>query len=131
MAPETHTRYRVQRLIRLGEWLEDNRDMLITCIDAIDDVHNHLMDAEDNYQDACEYAVMRMMNPLVAAQRKMLELRRNQMCDDVRNGQDVTIYQRYADADNRYQVVIPAPQPKGIPTQEEFDRVRSQVDITN
>ena len=63
---------------------------------------------------------MRMMNPLMAAQRKMVELRRNQMCDDVRTGQDVTIYQRYADADKRYEVVIPAPQPKGIPTQEEF-----------
>ena len=60
--------------------------MLITCIDAIDDAHNHLMDVEDNYQDACEYAVMRMMHPLMAAQRKMVELRRNQMCDDVSHG---------------------------------------------
>ena len=29
MAPETHTRYRVQRLIRLGEWLERNEAALI------------------------------------------------------------------------------------------------------
>ena len=32
-APETHTRYRVQRLIRMGEWLERNEAALQLAID--------------------------------------------------------------------------------------------------
>ena len=35
MAPETHTRYRVQRLIRLGEWLERNEAALTLAADVI------------------------------------------------------------------------------------------------
>ena len=35
MAPETHTRYRVQRLIRMGEWLERNEAALQLAIEPL------------------------------------------------------------------------------------------------
>ena len=45
MAPETHTRYRVQRLlIRLGEWLERNEAALTVAADVINEAHDLLVE---------------------------------------------------------------------------------------
>ena len=57
MAPETHTRYRVQRLIRLGEWLERNQDLLVLAFDVMDDAHDTLVDMPEGMtaEDAVEF----------------------------------------------------------------------------
>ena len=62
----------------------------------------------------------------------MMELRHDLPTRHVKMGEDVTIHQPFALGLNQeMQVVIPKPQPKDIPSQEEFDKVRSEVDITN
>ena len=141
MAPETHTRYRVQRLIRLGEWLERNQSALITAFDAIDDAHDVLIDPDEDMpcSDIVELAGFKMMEPVKSMQQMMMELRNNVPTRHVKMGEDVTIHQpllyglkhQYVQDLKQMQVVIPKPQPKDIPTQEEFDKVRSEVDITN
>ena len=52
MAPQTQTRYRVQQLIRKGEWLERNWDFLLSLIDSIDESHDQLLELEDMEQAA-------------------------------------------------------------------------------
>ena len=134
MAPETHTRYRVQRLIRLGEWLERNEAALIMAFDAIDDAHTFLFDPDEDMptSDIIEITGFKMLQPILAMQKMMMELRHDIPTRHVKMGEDVTIHQPFALGLNQeMQVVIPKPQPKDIPTQEEFDKVRSEVDITN
>ena len=77
MAPETHTRYRVQRLIRLGEWLERNQSALITAFDALDEAHDVLIDSdEDTTADQLvELAGWKMVEPIKSMQQMMMELR--------------------------------------------------------
>ena len=43
---------------------------------------------------------------------------------------DVTLHHPFACGKHEYEVVIEAPKAKDIPTQEEFDKVRAEVDIT-
>ena len=129
MAPQTHTRYRVQRLIRKGEWLERNGDALVAFFDALDTAHDQLLEAEDEEMTA--YAVGQMMSPIKALFHLTLELRHNSMCRGIERGRDVTIHHPYAAPGMEYEVVIEAPKPKDIPSQEEFERVRAEVDITN
>jgi len=131
MAPETHTRYRVQRLIRLGEWLERNQSALITAFDAIDEAHDILIDSEYSDSQAVEVAGFKQMEPIKSMSQLMMELRNDIPTKSVTRGADVTIHQPYACPGKEWQVVIEAPKPADIPTQEEFDLVRSQVDITN
>ena len=154
MAPETHTRYRVQRLIRLGEWLERNQSALITAFDAIDEAHDILIDSEYSAPDAVEVAGFKQMEPIKSMHRLMMELRHDIPTKTVTRGADVTIHQPYACPGKEWEVVIKAPKPKDIPSQqqynieeqerlkaeydaaqaeptpEEFDKVRSEVDIT-
>ena len=131
MAPETHTRYRVQRLIRLGEWLERNEAALIMAFDVIDDAHELLVDPPENMptSDIVEISGFKMLHPILALQKMMMELRHDLPTRHVKMGEDVTIHQPFALGLNQeMQVVIPKPQPKDIPSQEEFDKVRSEVD---
>ena len=114
MAPETHTRYRVQRLIRLGEWLEQHQDTLILAIDCIDRAHDNLIEpAEDvSSSDIVEQASFEMLAPVKVLNNIRCELAHGLPVRDVKMGKDVTIYQRYASTENRYEVVMPAPVPK-------------------
>ena len=127
MAPQTQTRYRVQQLIRKGEWLERNWDFLLSLIDSIDELHDQLLELEDMEQAA--YVGGRMMSPIKALNQLACEMRFRTMLDDVERGRDVTIKQPYA-AGSKYEVVIKAPV-ADVPSQEEFNRVRAEVDITN
>ena len=131
MAPETYTRYRVQRLIRLGEWLERNEDALITAFDAIDDAHDLLIDSEIPAGELVEIVGFKQMNPIKSLSKMLSELRHDVPTRNVCRGGDVTIHHPFAASGKEYEVVIEAPKPKDIPSQEEFDKVRSEVDITN
>ena len=133
MAPQTHTRYRVQRLIRLGEWLERNEPALITAFDAINEAHNKVLEPEDDVpcSDLVEMISFEQLAPLMSLEKMIMELRHNIPTKNISFGADVTIHQPYACTKHQWEVVIEAPQPKDIPSQEEFDRVRSEVDITN
>ena len=128
MAPETHTRYRVQRLIRLGEWLERNEDALITAFDAIDDAHDLLIDGEIPAGELVEIVGFKQMNPIKSMSKMFAELRHAVPTRNVSRGGDVTLHHPFATPGKEYEVVIEAPKPKDIPSQEEFDKVRSEVD---
>ena len=109
MAPETHTRYRVQKLIRMGEWLERNAPALITAFDAIDDAHTDAI--EDDQPDAMtvEIITFRQLQPLKSMMQIMAELRRDSW--GVQRGTDVTLYHPFACEGKEYEVVIEAPKP--------------------
>lgn len=115
MTPQTHIRYRAQRLIRMGEWLERNKDILITCFDAIDDAHTQMIDCEANYEDCLEYTSMKMMSPIKASQELMVELRHLLMCRDVKRGTDLTMINRFGCEEHRETIVAKAPVPQNIP----------------
>jgi len=157
MAPETHTRYRVQRLIRLGEWLERNTAGLALAADVISEAHDMLIDPPEDMpcSDVVELAGAQQMQAVILLNKLMQELRFDVPTRDVKRGADVTLHHPLACAGREYQVVIEAPKPDvptqqeynieeqerlkaehdamqdDIPSQEEFARVRSQVDITN
>ena len=109
MAPETHTRYRVQKLIRMGEWLERNAPALITAFDAIDDAHTDAI--EDDQPDAMtvEIITFRQLQPLKSMMQIMAELRRDSW--GVQRGTDVTLHHPFACEGKEYEVVIEAPKP--------------------
>jgi len=128
MAPQTHTRYRVQRLIRLGEWLERNEDALITAFDAIDDAHDLLIDSEIPDSELVDVVGFKQMTPIKSMSKIFSELRHGIPTRDVQLGRDVTLHHPFASPSKEYEVVIKAPQPEGVPSQEEFDKVRSETD---
>ena len=153
MAPQTHTRYRVQRLIRLGEWLERNQDAMVMAFDAIDEAHDLLIDPDDDMptSDIVEISGFKMLQPVMAMQKMMMELRHDLPTRHVKMGEDVTIHQPFAALRREWEVVIEAPKPdvpsqkqydlaeqerlkaeydaaQAEPTPEEFDKVRSEVD---
>ena len=53
MAPQAHTRYRVQ-LIRLGEWLERNKDALVLAFEVVNEAHDTLVDPPEPCSDIVE-----------------------------------------------------------------------------
>jgi len=106
MAPETHTRYRVQKLIRMGEWLERNAPAMVTAFDAMDAAHDFLGDENCS----CDDAYCMMVSPIRSLMACMMELRRDEW--DVERGKDVTLYHQFASKDKKYEVVIEAPKPQ-------------------
>ena len=108
--PETHTRYRVQRLIRMGEWLERHRSMLVALYDSIDDAHTESLDLELEDTLILEMLQGKQSEPLDALGTVIGDIRH---CPDwgVKRGEDVTLYHPGACEKHRYQVVIPAPKP--------------------
>ena len=117
MAPQTHTRYRVQRLIRLGEWLERNEAAFLTAFDAINDAHDAAIDSgeEDDPlspEERLEHLTFQQMQPLLSMQRLVQELRFNVPTRDVKRGKDVTLHHPFACGEHEYEVVIEAPKPK-------------------
>ena len=133
MAPETHTRYRVQRLIRLGEWLERNEAALTLAADVISEAHDMLVDPPEDMpcSDIVEKVGFKQLNAVMSLDKMVQELRLDLPLRDVNRGGDVTLHQPFAAPGHEWQVVIEAPKPKDVPSQEEFDKVRSEVDITN
>ncbi len=133
MAPETHTRYRVQRLIRLGEWLERNQDAITLAFEVINEAHDTRVDPPEDMP--CSHIVeqtgFQMLHAVTTLRTIVNDLRFNVPTRNVKQGGDVTLHNPYAFGSNEYQVVMEAPKPAGIPTQEEFDKVRAEVDITN
>ena len=109
MAPETHTRYRVQKLIRMGEWLERNAPALITAFDAIDDAHTDALEDEQPDAMTIELITFRQMQPLKSMMQLMAELRRDNW--GVKRGTDVTLHHPFACDGKEYEVVIEAPKP--------------------
>ena len=130
--PETHTRYRVQRLIRMGEWLERNEAALVLAYDVLDEAHDKMVDADEtmNPNDLLDIVGHDQMQALLALRPMMMELRLASDWD-VKRGTDVTIRQPYGSPERRYEVVIEAPKPvtDQTPTKEEFNKVRSEVDV--
>ena len=115
MAPETHTRYRVQRLIRMGEWLERNEAALQLAIDTVDQAHDLLIDGPDDelaLSDVVEMTAFKMLNAVQTLNQIRSELAFDVPTKDVRRGRDVTLHHPYAsDEAKRYEVVIKAPVP--------------------
>ena len=133
MAPETHVRYRAQRLIRLGEWLERNQDALVLAYEVINEAHDTLIDPPEGMSadEIVEQVGFQQLHAVTTLRTLVQDLRFDVPTRNVKRGEDVTLHHPFAHGDNQYQVVIEAPKPKDIPSQEEFDRVRAQVDITN
>ena len=115
MAPETHTRYRVQRLIRMGEWLERNEAALQLAIDTVDQAHDLLIDGPDDelaLSDVVEMTAFKMLNAVQTLNQIRSDLAFDVPTKDVRRGRDVTLHHPYAsDEAKRYEVVIKAPVP--------------------
>ena len=111
MAPQTHTRYRVQRLIRLGEWLERNEAALKLAIEVIDEAHDTLVDPPEGMpcSDQVELAGFKMMFPMELLNRLKTELVFNIPTRGVQMGKDVTLHHPYGHHDNEYEVVMKAP----------------------
>ena len=111
MAPQTHTRYRVQRLIRMGEWLERNAPAMVTAFDAIDEAHDLLMEADEDmsHSEVIEMAYGKMMQPVKSLCLTMMELRRDDW--GVKRGTDVTLHHPFAADEHKYEVVMEAPKP--------------------
>jgi len=132
MAPETHTRYRVQRLIRLGEWLERNQDALVLAYEVINEAHDTLIDPPEGLSgdDIVEQVGFQQLHAVTTLRTLIQDLRFGVPTRNVKRGTDVTLHHPLAWGDKQYEVVIEAPKPKDIPTQEEFNRVRAEVDIT-
>ena len=109
MAPETHTRYRVQRLIRMGEWLERNEAALKLAIETIDEAHDTLIDPPDDMpcSDQVEMAGFKMMFPMELLNRLKTELVYDVPTRDVQMGKDVTL--RHPFGAKEYEVVMKAP----------------------
>ena len=109
MAPQTHTRYRVQRLIRMGEWLERNEAALQLAIDTVDQAHDLLIDGPDDelaLSDVVEMTAFKMLNAVQTLNQIRSDLAFDVPTKDVRRGRDVTLHHPYAsDEAKRYEVV--------------------------
>jgi len=109
---EVARNFRTQRLIRMGEWLEQNEDALIALIESVDNAHTEAIDehcsekADDTL--ALESIVDRQMRPLAALNQLLVPLRNGRLWE-VTMGEDVTLHQRFACAEHRWEVVIKAP----------------------
>jgi len=129
--PETHTRYRVQRLIRMGEWLERNEAAIVLAYDVINEAHDKMIDADDTTEPNLLIDIVGhdQMQALLTLRPIIMDLRLASDWD-VKRGTDVTLHHPYAAPGKKYDVVIEAPKPVAdeTPTKEEFAEVRSQVD---
>ena len=130
--PETHTRYRVQKLIRMGEWLERNEAAIVLAYDVIDEAHDKMIDADETTDpnDLIDIVGHDQMQALLALRPIIMDLRLASDWD-VKRGTDVTLYRPFACPEHRHEVVIEAPKPvtDETPTKEEFNKVRSEVDV--
>ena len=98
--------------------------------DVINEAHDLLVDPPEQMptSDIVEVAGFKQLNAVMSLNKLVQELRHDLPTRQVRMGEDVTIHQPFAMPGKEWQVVIEAPKPKDVPTQEEFDKVRSEVD---
>ena len=78
MAPKTHTRYRVQRLIRLGEWLERNEAALTLAADVISEAHDTLIDPPEDMpctSDVVEITGAQQLQAVMSLNKLVQDLR--------------------------------------------------------
>jgi len=108
--PEEHTRFRVQRLIRMGEWLERNEALLVALYDAVDDAHTEALEAELDDTLILEHLLHKQMAPLRGLGTVVADLRMSNSWG-VKAGEDVTLHHPRACAKHQYEVVIPATKP--------------------
>ena len=102
------TLYRTQRLIRMGEWLEENSDTLIALIDGVDDAHTFSFDDKyNNVEDRLQILQNRQMAPLGGLLKLAAVLRRDDWPAEL--GKDVTLHHPHSCPKHQYQVVIKAP----------------------
>ena len=121
---QSHTRYRVQKLIRMGEWLERNEAAIVLAYDVLNEAHDKMIDPDEtlNPNDLLDIVGHDQMQALMALRPMMTELR---MASDwgAERDTDVTLHHPYACLKHKYEVVIEAP------TKEESNETRSEVDV--
>ena len=102
------TLYRTQRLIRMGEWLDENADTLIALIDGVDDAHtDSIDDTHISAEERLEVLQHRQTSPLKALLKINSKLRRDEWGAQL--GNDVTLHNPNACPKCQYQLVIKAP----------------------
>lgn len=112
ITPETHTRYRVQKLIRMGEWLERNEAFLIALYDVIDTAHTDALEMELDDTLILEYLINRQLAPLRGMGSVIADMRREQeQAWGVKRGTDVTLHHPNACPSHQHEVVMEAPKP--------------------
>ena len=129
---ESSTRYRVQKLIRMGEWLERNEAALVLAYDVLNEAHDKMIDADETMDPNLLIDIVGhdQMQALLAMRPMMMDLRLSTDWD-VKRGTDVTLRQPYACSKHRYEVVIEAPKPATdeTSTKEESNKTQSEVDV--
>ena len=107
-----NTRTRVQKLIRMGEFLEQYEPALVMAIEQLDDAHDHLMNTEElNHEELAALAdkiFVRQYQPMRLLVQIMAKLTSEDTWVEERGG-DVTLFHPFASKEYRHQVVIEAP----------------------
>lgn len=98
--------YRVQRLIRMGEWLEANKDIVVALFDCIDDAHTEAYANEEDDTLLLEQIVYKQMTPLKGMHQVLTKLR-NETDWGVVRGEPVTMRHPMACSEHSVQVVLP------------------------
>ena len=102
--------YRVQRLIRMGEWLEANKDIIVALFDCIDDAHTEAYnnEADDTLDDTLllEQIIFKQMTPLKGMYQLLCKLR-NEGDWGVVRGEPVTMVHPMACDSHKVQEVLP------------------------
>ena len=111
---QSHTRYRVQKLIRMGEWLERNEAAIVLAFDVLDDAHDKLCDPDGTLSsnDLLDLVGHEQMQALQALRPMMMDLRwTSEWVSNWTVGtSDVTLHRPYQKC--KHEVVIEAPKPQ-------------------
>ena len=98
--------YRVQRLIRMGEWLEANKDILVALFDCVDDAHSEAMEVEADDTLILEVLINKQLTALKGLHRVIGPVRNEESWGVVR-GEPVTMRHPFAPDELNVQVVLP------------------------
>ncbi len=100
------TNYRVQRLIRMGEWLEEHEAILIALFDSIDDAHTDAMESEGDDTIILEGLINKQLAPLRGMMQLLTAIRfRNDW--GVVYGAPVTTIHKMACPEHKVQQILP------------------------
>ena len=130
---ESYVRYRAQKLIRMGEWLERNEAAIVLAFDVLDEAHDKLCDVDEpsDLSELIDLVGHEQMQALQALRPMMMDLRWTSewVSDWSADNTDVTLHRPYQKC--KHEVVIEAPKPvtDETPTKEEFNKTRSEVDV--
>lgn len=111
MTPDEYKLYRIQRLIRMGEWLTRHRAMLVALYDAIDDAHTDSLETELVDTLLLETLQRKQSEPLQALGTVIRDLRGYDSWG-AEPGKDVTLHNPNACEEHKYEVIIPAAKPE-------------------